>query len=36
MDLSRDEQEKIQKLTDKSIADLEKLLADKEADILKV
>jgi ribosome recycling factor len=36
VDLSRDEQEKIQKLTDKSIADLEKLLADKEADILKV
>ena len=35
-DLSRDQQEKIQKLTDKSIADLEKLLADKEADILKV
>ena len=35
-DLSRDEQDKVQKVTDKFIADLEKLLADKEADILKV
>ena len=35
-DLSRDEQEKVQKVTDKSIVELEKLLADKEADILKV
>ncbi|MEB3241432.1 MAG: ribosome recycling factor [Synechococcus sp.] len=35
-DLSRDEQDKIQKQTDKSIAELEKLLATKEADILKV
>ena len=35
-DLSRDEQERIQKLTDRSIIELEKLLADKEADILKV
>ncbi|RCL53968.1 MAG: ribosome recycling factor [Synechococcus sp. MED-G71] len=35
-DLSRDEQDKVQKQTDKSIAELEKLLADKEADILKV
>ena len=35
-DQSRDEQDKIQKLTDKFIAELEKQLADKEADILKV
>jgi ribosome recycling factor len=35
-DQSRDEQEKVQKLTDKFIAELEKHLADKEADILKV
>ena len=35
-DLSRDEQDKVQKVTDKFIADLEKLLAEKEADILKV
>jgi ribosome recycling factor len=35
-DQSRDEQDKIQKLTDRFIADLEKHLADKEADILKV
>ena len=35
-DLSRDEQDKVQKQTDKSIAELEKLLATKEADILKV
>ena len=35
-DLSRDEQDKVQKVTDKFIADLEKLLADKETDILKV
>ncbi len=35
-DQSRDEQEKVQKLTDKFIAELEKHLAEKEADILKV
>ena len=35
-DQSRDEQEKIQKLTDRFIAEVEKHLADKEADILKV
>ncbi|MFM7229644.1 MAG: ribosome recycling factor [Cyanobacteriota bacterium] len=35
-DLSRDEQDRIQKLTDRSIVELEKLLADKEVDILKV
>ena len=35
-DQSRDEQEKVQKLTDRFISELEKLLADKEADILKV
>ena len=35
-DLSRDEQDNVQKVTDKFIADLEKLLADKETDILKV
>lgn len=35
-DQSRDEQDKVQKLTDKFIAELEKLLAEKEADILKV
>jgi len=35
-DQSRDEQDKVQKLTDRLIADLEKLLAEKEADILKV
>jgi ribosome recycling factor len=35
-DQSRDEQEKVQKLTDRFIAELEKNLADKEADILKV
>lgn len=35
-DQSRDQQEKVQKLTDKFIVDLEKLLAAKEADILKV
>ncbi len=35
-DQSRDEQDAIQKSTDKSIAELEKHLADKEADILKV
>ncbi|MEI6031618.1 MAG: ribosome recycling factor [Synechococcaceae cyanobacterium ELA739] len=35
-DQSRDEQDKIQKLTDRFIAELEKHLADKEADILKV
>jgi ribosome recycling factor len=35
-DQSRDEQDKVQKLTDKFIAELEKHLAEKEADILKV
>ena len=35
-DQSRDEQDKVQKTTDKFIAELEKLLAEKEADILKV
>ena len=35
-DQSRDEQEIIQKLTNKSIAEIDKHLADKEADILKV
>ena len=35
-DQSRHEQEKVQKLTDKFIAEIEKLLAEKEADILKV
>lgn len=35
-DQSRDEQEKVQKLTDRFIAELEKQLAAKEADILKV
>ncbi len=35
-DRSRDEQEDVQKLTNKFIAELEKHLADKEADILKV
>jgi ribosome recycling factor len=35
-DQSRDEQDRIQKLTDRFIAELEKHLADKEADILKV
>jgi ribosome recycling factor len=35
-DQSRDEQEKIQKLTNRYIAAVEKHLADKEADILKV
>jgi ribosome recycling factor len=35
-DQSRDEQDKVQKLTDKYIAELEKHLAEKEADILKV
>jgi ribosome recycling factor len=35
-DKSRDEQEKVQKLTDRFIAELEKQLAAKEADILKV
>jgi len=35
-DQSRDEQDKIQKLTDRFISELEKHLADKEADILKV
>ena len=35
-DQSRDEQDKVQKLTDRFIAELEKQLAAKEADILKV
>lgn len=35
-DQSRDDQEKVQKLTDRFIAELEKNLAAKEADILKV
>ncbi len=35
-DQSRDEQEKIQKLTDKFISEIETHLAEKEADILKV
>jgi ribosome recycling factor len=35
-DQSRDEQDKVQKLTDRYIVELEKLLAAKEADILKV
>ena len=35
-DQSRDEQEKVQKLIDRFIAELEKHLAEKEADILKV
>ena len=35
-DQSRDEHDKVQKLTDKFITEIEKLLADKEADILKV
>ena len=35
-DQSRDEQEKVQKLTDRYVVELEKSLAEKEADILKV
>ena len=35
-DQSRDAQDKVQKLTDKFIAEIDKHLADKEADILKV
>ncbi len=35
-DQSRDEQDKVQKLTDRFIAELERHLADKEAEILKV
>ena len=35
-DQSRDEQEKVQKLTDRYIGELEKHLAEKEAEILKV
>jgi ribosome recycling factor len=35
-DQSRDEQDKVQKLTDQFIAELEKHLAEKEAEILKV
>ena len=36
LDQSRDEQDKIQKLTDRFIAEIEKHLEEKEADILKV
>ena len=35
-DQLRDEQDKIQKITDRFIVGLEKLLAEKEAEILKV
>jgi ribosome recycling factor len=35
-DQSRDEQDKIQKITDRFIVDLDKLLSEKEAEILKV
>ena len=35
-DQSRDEQDKVQKLTDRYIAEIDKHLAEKEADILKV
>ena len=35
-DQSRDEQDKVQKITDRFIVDLEKLLSEKEAEILKV
>ena len=35
-DQSRDEQDKIQKTTDRFIAELEKHLAEKDAEILKV
>jgi ribosome recycling factor len=35
-DQSHDEQEKVQKLTDRFIAELEKKLTEKEAEILKV
>jgi ribosome recycling factor len=35
-DQSRDEQDKIQKVTDRFIVELEKLLAEKETEILKV
>ena len=35
-DQSRDEQDKVQKMTDRFISELEKMLADKEAEILKV
>ena len=35
-DQSRDEQNEVQKLTDKFITEIENHLADKEADILKV
>ena len=35
-DQSRDEQDKVQKLTDRYIGEIDKHLADKEADILKV
>jgi ribosome recycling factor len=35
-DQSRDQQEKVQKVTDRLIVDLEKQLAEKEAEILKV
>ncbi|MEB3297658.1 MAG: ribosome recycling factor [Cyanobacteriota bacterium] len=36
LDQSRDEQDKVQKLTDRFIAEIEKHLDEKEADILKV
>jgi ribosome recycling factor len=36
LDQSRDEQDKVQKLTDRFIAEIEKHLEEKEADILKV
>jgi len=35
-DQSRDEQEKVQKITDRTIAELEKHLSEKELDIIKV
>ena len=35
-DQSRDQQDNVQKLTDRFIAELEKHLAEKEADILRV
>ena len=35
-DQSRDQQDKVQKVTDRFIVELDKLLADKEAEILKV
>jgi ribosome recycling factor len=35
-DESRDQQDKIQKMTDKYVAEVEKLFAEKEKDIMKV